>query len=263
MQTQASPREEAPAFDVVVLGASAGGDTAFLTILSELPPDFAVPIVLLQHLSPDSAFVDTYGARTHFKLEWARDQSTLAARTLLVCPPRSFMELLPDGSVQLLPCEGGALQMPIDRLLQSAARSFAHRAIGVVLTGMGSDGAAGARELHLAGGQVLVQSEASAQYPEMPRATIAAGAASLVVRAARHRAGDRGARRRHTAAQGALGAAGGGARLRQRRRHRRPGARARLVAHPAGAGAGVAGGAAADGPHGHGVAHPDGGVVGT
>ncbi len=129
-------------------------------------------MVLMQHLSPASAFVETYGPRTPFTLEWAGDRSVLAAGKVLVCPPRCFVELLPDGSLQLLPCEGGALQKPIDRLLQSVARSHAQRAIGVVLTGMGSDGAAGARELHLAGGQVLVQSEASAQYPDMPRAAI-------------------------------------------------------------------------------------------
>jgi PAS domain-containing protein len=172
---------EAAGFDVVVLGASAGGESAILTILKELPPDFEVPLVVMQHLSPESCFVDVYGPRALLAFEWVQEQSVLAARTVLVCPPRSFVELLPDGSLQLQPCEGGAMQKPIDRLLQSAARSFAHRAIGVVLTGLGSDGAAGARELHEAGAQVLVQSEASAEYPDMPRAAIAAGAANLVV----------------------------------------------------------------------------------
>lgn len=172
---------DAARFDVVVLGASAGGETAILTILKELPPDFDVPLVVMQHLSPESSFVEVYGPRVPLAVEWAGEQSVLAARKVLVCPPRSFVELLPDRSLRLHPCEAGALHRPIDRLLQSAARSFAHRAIGVVLTGMGSDGAAGARELQAAGAQVLVQSAASAEYPDMPRVAIAAGAATLVV----------------------------------------------------------------------------------
>jgi chemotaxis response regulator CheB len=77
------------------------------------------------------------------------------------------------------PCERGALEKHLDRFLESIARSFGPRAIGVVLTGMGSDGALGARRLHLAGGRVLVQSESSAEAAEMPKAAIKVGAADL------------------------------------------------------------------------------------
>ncbi|HEY8973344.1 MAG TPA: chemotaxis protein CheB, partial [Burkholderiaceae bacterium] len=104
----------------------------------------------------------------------------LAARKVLVCPARACMELLPDGRFRLEPC-GGAIDRQIDRTLRSVSRSFGSRAIAVVLTGMGNDGAAGASELHAAGGRVLVQTESSAENPEMPRAARDAGAADLVV----------------------------------------------------------------------------------
>src|SRR5215467_13238920 len=130
----------------------------------------------MQHLPPDSEIVNFYRKRAPaFQVAWLDDASSLAPGKVLVCPPRSFVELLPNGSCRTSPC-GGAVERPMDRLFESVARSFAHRAIGVVLTGMGSDGAAGARELHLAGGRVVVQREDSAHSPEMPRAAIAAGA---------------------------------------------------------------------------------------
>jgi chemotaxis response regulator CheB len=76
-------------------------------------------------------------------------------------PAPVVVELLPDGTCVVAPCERGALDEPIDRFLESVARSFGHLAISVVLTGLGNGGAAGARQIHLAGGRVLVQNEAS------------------------------------------------------------------------------------------------------
>ncbi|MBW0000042.1 MAG: chemotaxis protein CheB [Verrucomicrobia bacterium] len=169
-------------FEVLALAASAGGHAAVTTLLRGLPADFALPILLMQHLGPEAtATVELYARWAPFAVEWAQPGVALAPRTLLVCPPRSFVRLLPDGTCTVSPCERGAVDKPIDRFLESVARSFGPLAIGVVLTGLGNDGAAGARQLHLAGGQVLAQSEASAEYPEMPRATIRAGAADLVV----------------------------------------------------------------------------------
>lgn len=169
-------------FDVVVLGASAGAHAAVITLLRGLPPDFSLPIVLMQHLPPDSTgTVAMYQCGAPFAVAWLSADSALAPRTVLVCPPRRFVELLPDGTFVLAPNETGAVEKPIDRLFASVARSFGPRAIGVILTGRGSDGALGARQLHLTGGRVLVQHEASAESPDMPRAAITAGAADLVV----------------------------------------------------------------------------------
>lgn len=180
MKAESISLTEATGFGVVVLAASAGGQSAILTILRDLPLDFDVPIVIVQHLHPDSSVVDFYAARAPYAFEWVDELSMLEARKVLLCPARASLELLPDGSFRLEPCEG-AIDKQIDRMLRSVSRSFGPRAIAVVLTGMGNDGAAGAYELHAAGGRILVQTESSAEYPEMPRSALAAGAADLVV----------------------------------------------------------------------------------
>lgn len=181
MNDQSQTGHESP-FDVVALAGSAGSHAAITTLLRDLPADFVVPIIVMQHLPPDSAGTAAlYRNGTPFAVEWVTAESALAPHTVLICPPRSFVEVLPDGTFVLAPCERGAVDKPFDRLLTSLARSFGHRAIGVVLTGMGADGALGARELKLAGGRVIVQSEASSEYTEMPKAAISAGAADLVV----------------------------------------------------------------------------------
>src|SRR5262245_17815215 len=168
------------AFDVVVVGGSAGGMVAAATVLRELPRDFAAPVLLMLHLAPKSDAVSMF-AHLPFEVDWVHPGVALEPRSVNVCPPRSFVELLPDGTCMVSPCERGALDKPIDRLFDSVARSFGPRAIGVVLTGMGADGAAGALELRSAGGRVLVQSVDSAEHPDMPRAAIEGGAADLVV----------------------------------------------------------------------------------
>ncbi len=169
-------------FDVVALIGSAGSHAAILRLLRDLPADFAVPLIVMQHLGPDTTSnAAMYARGTSFAAEWVTNGSALAARTVLVCPPRSFVDVLPDGTCVVSPCERGALDKPMDRFVESVARSFGKRAIAVVLSGMGDDGAVGAAQVHLAGGYVLVQHAASAEQKEMPRAAIAAGAADLVV----------------------------------------------------------------------------------
>jgi len=166
--------------DVVVLGASAGGLAALWTVLRDLPAGFPVPLLAMLHLPPDFR-LDGLFSRFPMPVAWAREGELLGPGRLLVAPPRSFLEVLPNGACTLSPCEGGALERPIDRLLESVGRSFGERAIGVVLTGMGDDAAAGARALRRVGGAVLVQSAASSEHPSMPRAAIAAGGATMVL----------------------------------------------------------------------------------
>ena len=180
MKSEPIASEKSTGFGVLLLGASAGGQAAILSILRDLPLDFDVPIVVVQHLAPESTVLGIYAARLGFSFAWIDEHARLGARQVLLCPPRGCVELLPDGSFRLEPC-AGATDRQIDRLLSSAARSFGPHAIAVVLTGMGNDGAAGAVELHRAGGRVLVQSDSSAEFADMPRAAVAAGAADLVV----------------------------------------------------------------------------------
>ena len=176
-----SPTSKTP-FQVVAFVASAGGYPAVATALRGLPEGFRIPIVVMQHLSPQSTkSVDVFRSTNPLPVEFLQNGGTLRPGVVLVAPAGVFVEFLPDGSCAFSPCERGALDDPLSRMLDSLARSFGPYAIGVVLTGMGDDGARGARHLHDTGGRVLVQSPESAEHVGMPRAAIQAGAADLVV----------------------------------------------------------------------------------
>lgn len=177
---RAQPADAASSFDLVVLGGSAGGLSALANILTRLPSGFPTPVVAMLHLPPDFD-LGCFWRRQPLQIKWARAGAVLRPGAMLVCPPRSFVELLPDGTCVLSPCEGGAKERPIDRLLRSVSRSFGDRALGVVLSGMGNDAAQGALELQRAGGCVLVQAPDSCEHPSMPRSAIAAGAATMVL----------------------------------------------------------------------------------
>ncbi|UXI70526.1 response regulator [Tahibacter amnicola] len=168
------------AFDLVVLCGSAGGLTAVVTVLQDLPPDFTTPVLVMLHLPPEVGLA-ALSRRQWRPVEWLQAGAALERGKILVCPPRLSAEILPDSTCVLYPCEGGALERPIDRLLLSVARSVGDRALAVVLTGMGDDAAVGTSELHRAGACVLAQEPESAEYPSMPKATIAAGAATMVL----------------------------------------------------------------------------------
>jgi len=168
------------AFDVVVVGASAGGQLALRKLVDGLPGGFAVRVLAMLHLPP-GAEPESVLQRLPLPVERLPQGQTLAKGILWVCPPRCFVDLLPDGSCLVSDNPGGALHKPIDRLFSSAARSFGPRALGVILSGMGADGALGAKALRAAGGRVLVQVPASAEYADMPAAAIATGAVDLVV----------------------------------------------------------------------------------
>ncbi|MBL7259524.1 chemotaxis protein CheB [Paractinoplanes lichenicola] len=162
---------------VVVLVASSGGVYALGAVLRQLPKDLAAPVVVQQHLGTHgSQFVNVLQRQTGLPVAWALDGELLKPGQVVVTPPRRRLEILPDGSTAV----GAALldirERPHDLLLTSLADSYGPRALAVVLTGMGVDGAGGVRAMKAAGGLVIAQSEESAEQPSMPRAAIEAGA---------------------------------------------------------------------------------------
>ncbi|MTD14646.1 chemotaxis protein CheB [Nakamurella sp. YIM 132087] len=167
--------------EVVVLVASAGGLEAFIAILSELPTDLPFAVVVQQHLSePGSQLVPILTHKTAHSVAWARDGDRLEPGRILVTPARRLLELRPDGT-----CTVGDERLPLtarphDMLLASAAASYGARALAVVLSGMGSDGAAGVRAMTGAGAVVVAQSPDSAAARSMPESAIAAGAAPVL-----------------------------------------------------------------------------------
>jgi two-component system, chemotaxis family, protein-glutamate methylesterase/glutaminase len=140
--------DPAAAFDIVGIGASAGGLRAVSTLLAALPRDFPAAIVLVQHLHPrhPSLMADILGRHSILPVEEVT-QGRLARRGYVyVAPPGSHVVVAADGTFALTQSPLVHYVRPsVDTMLESLAESYGPRAVAVILTGSGSDGAAGVR----------------------------------------------------------------------------------------------------------------------
>lgn len=169
---------------VVGIVASTGGPVALAKILEGIPADFPCGIAIVQHIAP--GFVDSLTrwlrSVTKVDVRVAANGETLRPGSALLAPDGQHLTLSPFGRVTL---EKGPLvdgHLPSGtKLLDSLARSYRGDAIGVVLTGMGRDGAAGLSELRARGGLTIAQDEESSAVYGMPKAAKELGAAQLVL----------------------------------------------------------------------------------
>jgi two-component system CheB/CheR fusion protein len=175
-------REAQPQFPVVAIGASAGGLEAFTDLLRRLPPaaDPGMAFVFIQHLSPDhdSMLAQLLSRETTMPVTQVVDGTVLAPNQVYVIPPNAAMTISGDGLV-LRPRETAATV--IDAFLRSLAESRQGAAIGVILSGTGSDGALGVQAIAEEGGVVFAQDPASAKFDGMPRSAIATGCVDFVL----------------------------------------------------------------------------------
>lgn len=173
-----------PAFGLVALAASHGGVQALSTLVSALPMDFPVPLVLVQHIgSRPSLLTAILERKTRLSVRWAEQGQRPRPRTLYIAPPDHHVELSARRTFLLSSSAAKVhhTRPAADPLLCSVARVYGHRALGVVLTGTGLDGAEGARAIRQAGGMVLVQDEQSCAAFGMPRAVLDRGDAHFVL----------------------------------------------------------------------------------
>ncbi|RKH29341.1 PAS domain-containing protein [Corallococcus sicarius] len=164
-------------FPVVGIGASAGGLPAILALLEHLPPRTGMAFVFVQHLSPqhESALPELLGRGTAMPVLEASEGLTLTPDHLYVNPPGVSLTL-EHGALHLGPPQDSSQGLRlIDDFLASLAEQTPGRAIGVILSGTGSDGTQGLRAVREAGGTTLVQEPTSAHFDGMPRSAIAAG----------------------------------------------------------------------------------------
>ena len=166
-------------FPIVGIGASAGGLAAFEAFFSAMPADAdpGMAFVLVQHLAPDhkSILTDLIQRYTRMQVSEAQDGIRVRPNCAYIIPPNRDMAFL-GGTLQLLePSAPRGQRMPIDFFFRSLAQDQRERAIGIVLSGTGSDGTLGARAIKGEGGMVMVQNPASAEYDGMPRSAIATG----------------------------------------------------------------------------------------
>jgi chemotaxis response regulator CheB len=168
--------------DVVALVGSAGGLAALNQVLPSLPGDFGAAVIVVQHLrGPESSLAEILGRRSPLPVRWIADRDPLESGRVYVCPPQRLLEVRPDAGCSVRPMEPEHRLRPIDFFLASLAGRYGQRAMVVVLTGMGRDGAAGSEAVRRAGGTVLVQSPESAEHPVMPSAVIGTGVADMVL----------------------------------------------------------------------------------
>ena len=168
-----------PSFPIVGVGASAGGLAAFEKFLSGIPEgvDPGMAFVLVQHLAPThkSILAEILGRSTSLTVVEVEDGMAVQPNYVYVIPPGHDMALL-NGTLQLLePTEPRGHQLPIDFFFRSLAQDQHQRAIGVVLSGTGSDGTLGIRAIKGEGGMVIAQKTETAEFDGMPRSAIATG----------------------------------------------------------------------------------------
>jgi two-component system CheB/CheR fusion protein len=164
-QSYASPN------DLVVVGSSAGGIEALSVLVSTLPTDFPAPIVLAQHLDPNrpSHLAEILERRSSLPIVIVSAHTRLATGTIYVVPSNRHVRIR-DGHVELEADQGDRPRPSVDLLLSSAAKAYGERLVAVILTGSGSDGAAGAVDVKNGGGTVIIQNPQTAHYPSMPMA---------------------------------------------------------------------------------------------
>ncbi len=172
-------------FPIVGIGASAGGLAAFEAFFSGFPAKkgLGMAFVLVQHLAPDfiSILATLVQRYTSMHVLEVTDGVVVEPDHVYIIPPGKDMALL-DGTLQLLePVDVRGHRQPIDFFFRSLAQDQHERAICIVLSGTGSDGALGLREIKVAGGTVLVQRPETAEYDGMPCSAIASGLVDYIL----------------------------------------------------------------------------------
>ena len=170
-------------FQLIVIGASAGGIQAYLHIVKQIPADFKTPVVLVQHIlsNQTSSFARILNNQTPLAVLEIEDKLAIKPGHIYTAPPGYHVLIEQDGTFALSVDAPVHFARPsIDVLFHSAANVYADRLIGVLLTGANADGAAGLKHIQQAGGTVMVEDPESAHMPEMPRSGLNATGTSCV-----------------------------------------------------------------------------------
>jgi two-component system chemotaxis response regulator CheB len=175
--------EPTQAVDVVLLGVSTGGPDALATVLPALPATFPVPILVVQHMPPTFTrlLAQRLDGRSALEVREAQDGDVVRPGQVLLAPGDFHLRLKRGGGVVARLDQGtpeNFCRPSVDVLFRSAAQVYGAGCLAMVLTGMGTDGARGAGDIVAAGGQVVVQDQATSVVWGMPGAVAQAGLAS-------------------------------------------------------------------------------------
>jgi two-component system chemotaxis response regulator CheB len=164
-------------FEAVVIGSSAGGIKALSTVLSALPSEFPLPIIIVQHLHPnsDSYLARILAAKSGLTVKQADEKEQIQPGVCYLAPPNYHL-LIEEDRTFSLSVEGPVnfARPAVDVLFESAIYAYRGKLIGIILTGANHDGSQGVKKIKRAGGYVIVQDPDKAEAEAMPRAAIAA-----------------------------------------------------------------------------------------
>jgi two-component system, chemotaxis family, protein-glutamate methylesterase/glutaminase len=170
-------------YDIIVIGASTGGPSAIESVVNNLPTNLAVPVLIAQHMP--ERFIASFASRlnesTQFKVSVAQQGEHLLNGHIYLAPGTVNVRVSRNSSgpvIQYVPDTYKEFNYPsIDCLFESVAAAYGHRAVGVILTGMGKDGTMGLSSMRKAGALTLAQDESSSVVYGMPKAAFESGAA--------------------------------------------------------------------------------------
>lgn len=169
---------------LVCIASSTGGPQVVQKLLADLPADFPAPLAIVQHINAafSESLVSWLAGTSRLKVKVAADGDLLSPGTVLVAPPDAHLVVAQRGRVAVqkgVPRDG---HIPSGTaLLESAAKAYGRRVVGLILTGMGSDGVDGLAAIRAAGGKTLAQSQDSSVVFGMPGAAVARGVVDHVV----------------------------------------------------------------------------------
>lgn len=165
-----------------VIGSSTGGPSALATVLRALPSSFSVPLVVAQHMPANftEALAKRLDAGCALSVVHAQDGQILEPSTVYIAPGGSTIRIAPN-ALRISYGELGLYRPSVDVLASSAAEAYGKHVLGVMLTGMGSDGAKGFQAIHKIGGHTIAQDQSSCVVYGMPRSVYDCGAAEEVL----------------------------------------------------------------------------------
>lgn len=173
--------------ELVAIGASTGGPTAIQTILTQLPKNFPIGVIISQHMPRGftNQFAERLNSIAEIRVKEAEHGELIEEGKVLICPGGHHMilESLKDKvKVNIKNHSDSDKYIPsVDIMMKSAAETYERKAMGIVLTGMGNDGRDGMLEIKNKGGYTIAESEESSVVFSMPQAVISAGAADKVL----------------------------------------------------------------------------------
>lgn len=186
-QARAAPARSAatapPGSCIAAIGASAGGFDAIRTFFDTMPADSGIAFVIIQHLHPTqkSLAAELFGKRTKMPVVEAAGGMRVEPNHVYTVPPNTYPSI-EKGVLRLAaPTQQHGPRLPIDHFFASLGEDQRERAIGIVLSGSGSDGALGVKSIGANGGIVLAQDPETAQFDSMPRSAIASGMVSHIL----------------------------------------------------------------------------------